>query len=693
VPLAVWALLTGLASVGLVAAERVGRADVRQRFDLRVQLASDFVTAYVADLIARERVQAAVFLSDPVVRAADFDRSVGAFGYPAAVLLDADGIALHTTPADPTVVGRDLASRYEHLRRAVRDNEPAVSVVVPSAVRGTPVVAFAVPFDTPSGRRVFSGAVDIAQSPLSSYLTGALPYPVVRLYLVDRVGAVVAANRTGPLGLHTLAAREPALASALTRRPGGHLGTGEQPWYYTSTTVPGTGWILAAAVPEATLYAPLDSNRTGGRAALAAAAVAGLLVAAVSIRAGRNRRQRQVSEQRFRQLFDTSGIGMAITDARGRLLRTNDALCHLLGYAPQALTDRNLTDFTVAGATDPDPDPDSDSDNGKPAGPQLDGGFDEDRRYRHADGRTVHTVQTTSRLRDDTGRAETYATQIIDVTAQRQLEQARDRHRVELAGRAAQLQQANDQLADVIAMLSHDVAQPITTIIAYGETLLQEWAEATDDDKHHTLTRITVNGHRLAQLVREILTIAQLDAGALTARPVRLDVHHAVRDAVTTLDIPVTITAPDHVDAYADPGHLQLILANLLGNAVKYGAPPLSITVRRHHDGVRINVTDHGAGVPPDFVPHLFDRFTRAPTAAGKSGTGLGLYLAHQLADAGGLHLSHQPTRPTGATFTLHLPHHPRPGHRTNRLTDPTPTGQPATTTEPRSFTEGPNTG
>jgi signal transduction histidine kinase len=149
----------------------------------------------------------------------------------------------------------------------------------------------------------------------------------------------------------------------------------------------------------------------------------------------------------------------------------------------------------------------------------------------------------------------------------------------------------------------------------------------------------------------------------MVARPVRLDVAHAVSAAViaqgTALDRPTTVEAPDQCTALADPTHLQLILGNLLGNATKYGAPPVTVTVTNDPNHVRIHIADHGEGVPDAFVPHLFDRFSRADTGAAttKTGTGLGLYFVHQLAHASGLTVEYRPNRPHGAVFTLMLPH------------------------------------
>ncbi|MCA2211672.1 sensor histidine kinase [Jidongwangia harbinensis] len=661
-PLLVWLLLTMSGTAGLWWLERSSRDALAQRFQLRVGLASDFVTTYVADLIARERVQAEAFLTDPVVQERDFARSVSGFGYPAAVLLDSAGRALHVTPTDPAVIGRDLTLRYAHLRTAVVEGEPAVSVVVPSAARGVPVVAFAVPFETASGRRVFSGAVEIRDSPLASYLTTAISLPGVRLRVVDTSGAIVAANHTHQATVPTLNTDDHALANALRQQPKGRYQDDGRWWRYASYTIAGTPWQLSATVTEEALFASIADNEIAGRAALGAATAVGLLVVAAAGRAARNRRELQVSEERFRKVFDSSRIGMALNDPDGRFVRVNPALCQILGYPESELRGTHFDRFTDPADLAVCLDRLQDCLAGR-----IDG-FDLDKRYRHADGHPVEASVTTVLIDDDQGRPQHFATQIIDVTERRALERARTRHEAELADRAERLQRANTQMTDFIAMLTHDVRQPLANIVSGGELLLGDWADIDDHAKHHYVQRMTTSGYRADAIVTEILTLAQLDAGAITVRPSRLDVREAVRQAVTApgigTDHTVTVTAPDEARGFADAAHLQLILANLLGNAVKYGRPPVDVTVERGRGAIHVRVSDHGEGVPAEFVPHLFDRFTRAATgvATTKPGTGLGLYFVRQLAHASGITIDYQPTEPRGATFVLTIPTTPPPG-------------------------------
>jgi hypothetical protein len=190
------------------------RHGVDQRFALRATIASRFVTTYLKDLVARQTSQATGHLSSRTVSQSEFRRTVSDAGFGAAVLLDDRGRALQVMPARPALLGTDLAARYEHLHAAVR-GRVAVSSVVPSAARGVPVVAVAVPFRTNHGRRVYSGAYNVSKTPVGNYLRNAIATPQSRIFLLDPKGVVIATNGTAPGKVATLNDVDPALAKAL----------------------------------------------------------------------------------------------------------------------------------------------------------------------------------------------------------------------------------------------------------------------------------------------------------------------------------------------------------------------------------------------------------------------------------------------------------------------------------------------
>ncbi|GAA3385339.1 sensor histidine kinase [Cryptosporangium minutisporangium] len=666
-PTAVWLVLCVVGVAALSWAQRSSRDDLVQRFDMRTSLGSQFVASYVQDVLARERTQAETFLSAKTVSAADFRRSVATFGYPAAVLVDAQGRLLHVEPPNPALVGTNVLGKYAHLRTATLTGVPAVSAVVPSASERVPVTAFAMPFETRYGRRVFSGAVEVARSPLSAYLAKALTIPDNRVYLVDGVGRVVASNRAVTSQNNSLGRAEPALAQALGHHSSGRA-SGSYPsagghWTFSSYPVSGTGWRLVATVPDVSLYAPLTGATTGGRAGLLTAAVVGLVAVVIAARGARSRRELRLSEERFRTVFDRSLVGMALADLTGRFRQANEAFCAVLG-----LSRETIGQLTVADVTHPDDLPATETamretlSGGVP-------GFTLEKRYRHADGHAVHAATTVTLLRDLRNQPVRFAVQVVDITDRKRLEDEEAAARAQLARHAGELERMNgnltaarDRMTDFVAMLSHDVRQPITGILGYAETLTDDWDRLPDARKQQYLFGIAAAGQRLNRLVEDILTVAQLDAGVLLPKTTTVELRAALHDAVLTLPpdqaLDVSVSVPEGLLVEVDPGHLHQIVTNLLGNAVKYGAPPFDLAARSLGRTVELVVCDHGEGVPPDFVPHLFDRFSRADTgvATTKRGTGLGLYIVRTLAEAGQIGLAYRPNRPTGACFLLDLP-------------------------------------
>jgi PAS domain S-box-containing protein len=649
----VWLMLTAALVGGWAWAQRAAEQGLQHRFELRITISADFVSNYVADQLARTNLQAERFLTGDSISERQLREVSTPFGYTAVVVLDEQGRLIQIVPARPALIGTDLTTRYDHLRTAVREGVPVVSRVVTSAARGVPVVAFATPYDTPRGRRVFSGALQVQNSPLGSYLAHAAALPSSRAYLIDPDGKVVASDGTMAA---TLGASNQPLAEALTRATSGTYRAGQRDWVFAAHPVAGTPWRIVAAVPASVLYLPARTPSVWRAIVAAVAALAGLLTVFAATRSRRHQQLLRESEQRFRDVFDNSLIGMAITTPTKEMVRVNPALCAMLGYSDTELRARTFTEIT-----DPD-DPEFATtgieDAAVAAGAN---GFSAERQFLHADGRTVHASLTTSLQSDAAGGPMQFATQIIDVSERKAHEAAQERINT-------QLRESQQRVEDLVAMLSHDVRQPLGVITGYTETIIDGWDTLTDIQRRDFLSRISAAARRMTTLVEDVLALAQLDAGTVEPRRARINVVHALTEAITHLPeehsaIINFVPPPQPAHAVADPGHLQQILLNLLGNAVKYGSAPIDVTVTTTTENVDVTVADHGEGVPEDFVAHLFERFTRAGTGAAvtKKGTGLGLYIVDQLAQANNAHISYQPNHPTGSCFTLRLSTAPPP--------------------------------
>lgn len=253
-----WLALALGSGFALLQGQRQSRAQIESRFDARAATTARFVETYVSELAAQERRVAERTLTGAEVTREQFASVVTLLGTEAAVLLDSEGRVLRIQPSAPQLVGRDLSAVYPHLRTAV-EGGIGISETVPSAARGLPISAFAVPFSSSAGRRVLSGGFAVRNTPLAQYLRRAGATAPNRVYLVDTRGVVVAGNVSQGFSLQNLSAHSPQVARALASQDtAGHTGDDE---YFVAHRVAGTPWRLVMVAPEGTLYQTIDGSK------------------------------------------------------------------------------------------------------------------------------------------------------------------------------------------------------------------------------------------------------------------------------------------------------------------------------------------------------------------------------------------------------------------------------------------------
>jgi diguanylate cyclase (GGDEF)-like protein len=253
----VWIVLVGALGWWLGSSQQSSRAGVLGRLQARVELGANFAALYVRDFLDREWDQARVWLSGPHVTATTFDRVSSSLDLNTALLLDNQGQLLAITPSNPQLIGTVLATPYAHLAQAV-DGDSAVSNVISSAGSRLPLVAFAVPFQTAGGKRVFSGGYDLANTPLGAYLNQMTSIPGRATYTVDEAGELIAGGSVGRSRAETLAEADPNLATAVAHASQGTYdehGTAEE---FITQPVPGTPWRIVLRVPQSQLYASIS---------------------------------------------------------------------------------------------------------------------------------------------------------------------------------------------------------------------------------------------------------------------------------------------------------------------------------------------------------------------------------------------------------------------------------------------------
>jgi two-component system OmpR family sensor kinase len=239
-----------------------------------------------------------------------------------------------------------------------------------------------------------------------------------------------------------------------------------------------------------------------------------------------------------------------------------------------------------------------------------------------------------------------------------------------LLDRLAHLIEAQQRLG---ADVSHELRTPLTTIRGNVD-LLRRGAADDPRERAVTLDAIEVEVNRMSRLVADLLLLAQADAGMkLERQPVEMDtlLLQVYRQAQTIAAVSfpggervnIRLGHEDQATVQGDPDRLRQLLLNLMDNALKYTPRGGTITLSlfRETSWVRIMVVDTGVGIPPGVLPHIFERFYRAPQQ-GRKGVGLGLAIARWIAEAHGGRLEVESEVGRGTAFTLWLPEVNGPG-------------------------------
>jgi diguanylate cyclase (GGDEF)-like protein len=250
----------------------VGHEVVTERFQNRAALTGSFVAGHVEDLAANARAQATRLLAEAEVSDAVFEQVVLGVGFETAVLLDSQGRTLAALPASPDTIADQIATPPAYLATAL-DGRTGVSGVAPSMTSSVPLIAVAVPFETASGRRVFSGTFALGAGSLGTSFDTVIA--LGRVYLIDDDGAVVLSGESGvtSASLHALTRSE---LIGLDKSVGSFARAGVS-LTYAREPVGGTGWHLIVVTPSATLFQSVEGSSQAAWTLFAAFATSGLI--------------------------------------------------------------------------------------------------------------------------------------------------------------------------------------------------------------------------------------------------------------------------------------------------------------------------------------------------------------------------------------------------------------------------------
>jgi len=252
-----------------------------------------------------------------------------------------------------------------------------------------------------------------------------------------------------------------------------------------------------------------------------------------------------------------------------------------------------------------------------------------------------------------------------------------ERHRLsEAAAAAGPIAEGDRMRVALLAAVGHDLRSPLASAKAAVTSLRSDDIQWSAKDHAELLLTADESLDRLVRLVENLLDMSRLQAGALSVvrRPVALDeVVPLALDDLGAAGLHIVVDVPDDLPVVlADPGLLERVIANLVGNAVRYsppGSPPL-LTGSSLGERVELRVIDRGPGIPAPYLERVFAPFQRLGDTDNTTGVGLGLALSRGLTEAMGGTLTPEETPGGGLTMVVSLPAAPA-GSESSTLAQP----------------------
>jgi PAS domain S-box-containing protein len=361
----------------------------------------------------------------------------------------------------------------------------------------------------------------------------------------------------------------------------------------------------------------------------------------------------QEAEERLRMMVESvKDYALYSLDVQGRIVSWNTGAEHLLGYVEEEVLGKHFSMFftpeDVQAGT-----PERDLQQAT-----TEGSASNDNWIIRKDGSRFWAEGWTYPLRD--GALRGYVSILRDLTERKQMER-------ELRARAEVLEEMDKRRNEFLAMLGHELRNPLSPIVTSLAILRQEKTTSPLAEKARTIIERQVK--HLVRLVDDLLDVARITRGRVELRKERVPLNHLIDRAVEAVGPLVAAQGHDlSVSAPrgtlwldVDPARIQQVLVNLLSNACKYTPAQGAIRLVVHREGERvaISVKDNGVGIAPEVLPKVFDLFIQAERSLARSegGLGIGLTMVKSLVEMhGGSVVARSEGAGKGSEFIIWLP-------------------------------------
>jgi PAS domain S-box-containing protein len=371
----------------------------------------------------------------------------------------------------------------------------------------------------------------------------------------------------------------------------------------------------------------------------------------------RTNRELEELKDRYSDLYENAPAMYFTVDRQGQFLECNNTLVRTLGYLRRDLVGRPVVRLLPGGRAPTPADLFAEA--------SCVGSIEFESEWSKADGATIAVWVTGTAISGADGKVRHVRCVAQDITARRTLEAELQVKNERLALANTELSRKNKELDEFTYVVSHDLQEPLRTLIAFSDFLMRDQGDKLDDAGKEYVRYLVEASRRLRALIQDLLSLSR--AGKVTAEFATVNLDEVVEvikadlsELIRSKNAAILVNGP-LPKVWGDRDRIGQLLANLVGNGLKYNQNPdpiVDVSAREDQEGrwVTLSVRDNGIGIEPQFHARIFQLFRRLHTREEYDGTGAGLAICQKIVQAHGgrIWVESEPGR--GSTFHVTLP-------------------------------------
>jgi PAS domain S-box-containing protein len=361
------------------------------------------------------------------------------------------------------------------------------------------------------------------------------------------------------------------------------------------------------------------------------------------------------SEEKFRNIFESSGIGMALLGPDGQFTKVNNTFCEMLGYKEEEIIGTNFRNITHPG--------DIDKSLEMVKKLLMDDSLENksvEKRYLQRKGNIIWALTTISLIRDSDEKPLFFIAQVQDITKRKKFEEQLIKYTEELK----LLNVAKDKFFSII---SHDLRSPFNSLLGLTEYISHSYDEMTPLEIKNSISNVYNSSKQVYNLILNLLEWSMIQSGRLTVNKSVINLSELGNEIINLYEeganykqLKLVNNMDQEILVYADKYMIDTIVRNFVSNSIKFTRPGGQITIKGiiNGDNAEVSVTDTGIGINPEDQKNLFriDEQTRRDGTANEKGTGLGLILCKEFIEKNNGVLWVESEEGKGSRFSFTVP-------------------------------------